>query len=333
MPLPLPNLDDRTFDDLIAAARLKIAQTTHDQWTDLSPGDPGTVLLELFAYLTETMIYRLNRLPEKVYVALLNLWGVTLDPPSAANVTLEFTLDRPAAQDVTIPRGTSVSASSRVDAGGQPVVFRTAQQLVIRKGETGAGVLAYHYEPVEGELLGLGTGMPGATFKVAHPPIVDAPGDLEDALSVGIEARPDQSPPQGRWFNGKTYQTWLLADSFTDLLSEPHVYVVDRMAGTISFAPSQSCENSLEISQSQAYIPLAGQEIRAWYWRGGGQAGNVPADSLTTLMDPVPGVPREGDQSGSGQRRQRCGNHRACFATRPARTVRPGPRRHHRPRF
>ena len=85
MSLPLiPDLDDRTFDDLMAVARRRIAQTTNNEWTDLSPGDPGMVLLELFAFLTETMIYRLNRLPEKVYVALLNLLGVTLRSPSAA---------------------------------------------------------------------------------------------------------------------------------------------------------------------------------------------------------------------------------------------------------
>ena len=40
MPLPLPNLDDRTFDDLINAAKQRIAQSTQNKWTDLSPGDP-----------------------------------------------------------------------------------------------------------------------------------------------------------------------------------------------------------------------------------------------------------------------------------------------------
>ena len=48
MPVPTPNLDDRTFEDLMAAARQKLAGISHDQWTDLSPGDPGIVLLELF---------------------------------------------------------------------------------------------------------------------------------------------------------------------------------------------------------------------------------------------------------------------------------------------
>ena len=63
MPLSAPNLDDRTFSQLMEEARLQI-QRSSPAWTDLSPGDPGIVLLELFAFLTENLLYRLNRLPE-----------------------------------------------------------------------------------------------------------------------------------------------------------------------------------------------------------------------------------------------------------------------------
>ena len=80
MPLPQPNLDDRTFDQLVDEARHIIMQRAPG-WTDLSPGDPGITLMEVFAYLTETMIYRLNRLPQKAYVAFLSLLGV-LGPPA-----------------------------------------------------------------------------------------------------------------------------------------------------------------------------------------------------------------------------------------------------------
>ncbi len=62
MPLPTPNLDDRDFDDLVRAARERILRSC-PEWTDLSPSDPGMVLLDVFAYLTDQMLYRLNRLP------------------------------------------------------------------------------------------------------------------------------------------------------------------------------------------------------------------------------------------------------------------------------
>ena len=57
-----PNLDDRRFDDLVAEAIRQIRQSC-PEWNDLSPGDPGVVLLEVFAHMTETLIQRLNRLP------------------------------------------------------------------------------------------------------------------------------------------------------------------------------------------------------------------------------------------------------------------------------
>jgi predicted phage baseplate assembly protein len=95
MPIPAPNLDDRTFADLVEEAQRIVRQRTPD-WTDLTPSDPGVVLIELFAHLTDVMLYRLNRLPEKAYVEFLRLIGVDLLPPGSARATLEFTTERPA---------------------------------------------------------------------------------------------------------------------------------------------------------------------------------------------------------------------------------------------
>src|SRR6267142_586818 len=91
MRLKPPNLDDRNFEQLVDEAKLIIKREC-PQWTDLTPSDPGIVILEVFAHLTETMIYRLNRLPEKAYVEFLRLIGVKLGPPSAASTKLSFTL-------------------------------------------------------------------------------------------------------------------------------------------------------------------------------------------------------------------------------------------------
>src|SRR5690606_31592209 len=39
-----------------------------------------------------------------------------------------------------------------------------------------------------------------------------------------------------------------------------------------------------------AAVPGANREIRLWYRVGGGPSGNVAAGSLTTLLEPIPGV-------------------------------------------
>ena len=81
--LPEIQLDDRRFQDLVSEARLKINRAC-PEWTEHNVSDPGITLIELFAWMTEMTIYRLNRVPDKLHVALLDLLGIQLDGPDAA---------------------------------------------------------------------------------------------------------------------------------------------------------------------------------------------------------------------------------------------------------
>jgi|GEM_PF-1234609 len=72
MTLPLPNLDDHTFADIVADARSRIPVEC-PEWTDQNPSDIGIILIELLAWLTEMTIYRLNQVTDQNYVAFLNL--------------------------------------------------------------------------------------------------------------------------------------------------------------------------------------------------------------------------------------------------------------------
>src|SRR5579884_945495 len=150
MPLPSPNLDDRDFRQLVEEARRRIMQSSPG-WTDLSPGDPGMVLLELFAHLTETMIYRLNRVPSKMYIEFLKLIGIRLQPPAAASTTLLFSRARAEDAPISIPRGTRVTVS-RAGSADEAPVFVTASNVTIPRGTTQVEVLAHHCDLVEGEL-------------------------------------------------------------------------------------------------------------------------------------------------------------------------------------
>src|SRR5690242_6310865 len=144
MALALPNLDDRTFAQLLEEALQRIPVSC-PEWTDFSVGNPEMALVDVLAYLTETMIYRLNRLPEKAYVAFLRLLGVTLLPPEPATVQLQFRLSRTADKPVEIPRGTRVSVS-RAESGSEPPLFVVPGAVVIPAGKNEAEALAYHCE-------------------------------------------------------------------------------------------------------------------------------------------------------------------------------------------
>lgn len=293
MPLPSPNLDDRTFNQLMEEARRHITQLS-PQWTDLSPSDPGIVLLELFAYLTETMIYRLNRVPDKMYIEFLRLLGIQLQPPSAASVTLVFSRTNAADPAVQIPRGTRVTVARSGNAD-HPIVFATAADATIAQGTTQVEVLAHHCDLVEGELVGHGTGLPAQVVKAQRPPIVGPTGDQLDLL-VGIEATVEEleyrSPAIE--YEGKKYRIWQEVESFANTEENPYTYLVDRMAGTITFAPAARLAQAggkLEDSpQTLAAVPKPRREIRLWYRRGGGIEGNVEALTLTQLKDPLTGI-------------------------------------------
>ncbi len=89
MTLPPPNLDDRDFQSLVEEARARIPTFTAE-WTDLNESDPGMMLVELHAWLTETLLYRVNRLPDLAYVNFLNLLGSQPEPARAAQAELSF---------------------------------------------------------------------------------------------------------------------------------------------------------------------------------------------------------------------------------------------------
>ncbi|MBK1888288.1 MULTISPECIES: baseplate J/gp47 family protein [Marinobacter] len=83
MPLPVPNLDDRRFDDLVKEARERLGAHL-PELTQISPGDPIHTITDLFAWFTETILYRANLIPERQRRAFLNLLQVPVRPAKAA---------------------------------------------------------------------------------------------------------------------------------------------------------------------------------------------------------------------------------------------------------
>ena len=280
MPFPLPKLDDRSFDDLMKEAR-DIIRARTPSWTDFSPSDPGTILLELFAFLTQTMIYRINRVPEKVHIALLNLLGVAPLPPAAAVVTLTFSrAPEQAAKPVTLQAGTRVSDPSN------SVTFETMEDAVFDAGTASATATAVHAETIEAEPLGVGTGEARQTYRLRRSPMLRDLPNLT-TLSLGVEDDESALSPEMtvRQFDGRPYVIWRKVTSFLGLSDSDRAYTLDPVTGTITFSPLGGAG-----SATLAKVPPKGRGIRAWYRIGGGRAGNVAPGTLTVLRQAVPGI-------------------------------------------
>ncbi|HSB37016.1 MAG TPA: putative baseplate assembly protein [Thermoanaerobaculia bacterium] len=121
MPIEPPQLDDLRFDRTVEELVRRIP-TYAPEWTDHNASDPGISLLQLFAYVTEQIGYRLNRLPEKNHVELLKLLGVRLQPAHAARTTLALLLTNPS---TLIGYPLAAGAKARAKKGTPPPVYET----------------------------------------------------------------------------------------------------------------------------------------------------------------------------------------------------------------
>ncbi len=286
MSMNSPDLDERNFEELVESAK-EIIRRRCPQWTDLTAGDPGVVLLEAFAYLTEMLIYRVNRLPELTYLDFLKLLGVRLYPPAAAMVELQFSRTGGRRQAIVIPRGTRVT----VDRAGNtpPPIFTTDEDVTLPADKDQVVVTAHQCELVMAEKLGVGTGQPGQSFTVGHAPMIASTGHPFD-LRVGVEVDASRLYVEAQEItqvDGKYYQIWREVENFANTGPDDLVYVVDRIKGTILFAPQVLLAEGASLL---AAVPEERRQIVAWYRYGGGPEGNVAAQTLTVLKDPLPGV-------------------------------------------
>lgn len=94
MPIPLPDLDDRSFAELTAEATTLIPGLD-PAWTNYNPSDPGITLVELLAWLTEMLIFQVNQIPPAStdnFLKLLNGPGWVRPPSVSLDAAIRQTI-------------------------------------------------------------------------------------------------------------------------------------------------------------------------------------------------------------------------------------------------
>ncbi|MFN9299606.1 MAG: putative baseplate assembly protein [Acidobacteriota bacterium] len=136
MAFPEIQLDDRKFEELFHEAKRRIPAYI-PEWTDHNETDPGIAMLQLFTWLQEMVIWRLNRVPEKNYLKFLDMIGIEQKPAAAARVDLTFKVSHKDNKvTIPVPRGTKVQLAEAGDGG--PVVFETDMDLGASAVDIGA---------------------------------------------------------------------------------------------------------------------------------------------------------------------------------------------------
>src|SRR6266849_6883727 len=177
--IPVPDLDDRMWADIVAEAKALIPAYA-PQWTDYNPSDLGITLIELFAWLVEGLTYRLNLVPDKNYIAFLNLPGITRDPATPAQPFLTFTAQP--GGPVVVPKG-QLAATLGTETQ-PPVGFETDADLTVLPVNMAAAL-----EIAKGHYLNLATSF---TAPPALPSSITVPASQSVQLAFGFDQLPAQ---------------------------------------------------------------------------------------------------------------------------------------------
>jgi hypothetical protein len=120
MPLQIPKIDDRRYQDLLDEALNRIP-VHNPEWTNFNRSDPGVTLIEIFAFMTESLLYRANLIPERNRKKFLQLLGIPLNSATSARGLVTFLNERGEPKSIKLDAGLEVSAGE--------VPFRTERAL------------------------------------------------------------------------------------------------------------------------------------------------------------------------------------------------------------
>ncbi|RSS67420.1 putative baseplate assembly protein [Streptomyces sp. WAC06614] len=241
MSLPIPHLDDRRFQDLVDDAKRMVMRRC-PEWTEHNVSDPGVTLIETFAFMTDQLLYRVNQVPDRLYLTFLKMLGFGLTAPTAARTAVTFWLSAPASAPVVLPRGTSTATHS--GDGLEPVVFSTEREVTMPAArlenlltlDSARGALVPREEhlrlDIDFDAFGEGTPAPGDALliglnEVAPRCVVRL--DFECTVQ-GIGVDPDRPPLAWEAWDGSSWQECALHEDTTGGLNRPGQVVLQLPA-------------------------------------------------------------------------------------------------------
>ena len=265
--LPKENLDDRTFEDLVAECIQRIPRYC-PEWTDYNPSDPGITLVELFAWLTDQMLLRFNKVPRRNYITFLELLGIRLRAPGCAQTQLTFYITQPESYPYCIVAGTEVG-TERTETQ-EAIVFSTDEDLFISKpnlryfltAETAEEIPIYLREGIINQWTQQANGewsgneqplfneqpQPGNCFYLVFQPEEYIGGNVIAITFQGLAAtptgiNPDRPPRRWEAWNGEKWESVLYQE--TD----------DRTSGFSFHEIAEAGGSAIQVADAILHLP------------------------------------------------------------------------------
>jgi hypothetical protein len=287
---PVVDYMARDYESLLLAMRERIPEKLPEWRNFANEADFGNVLLELFAHIGDILSFYQDRVANESFLGTartrrsviehLRLIGYELGTAAPAATTLAVAVPATVSSKVTIERGAAFATSSRKDAPSVRFEYTGPAPLTIdfatRPVDQASGRRVFTGVPVEegrlftAELLGVSDGTPNQRFPLAHPGVIlRRPSAASAARDITVLTR-----------LGAEVTKWTLQESLAFSQGAQHDVAVridadDR--ATILFGDG-----------TLGAKPDVGATVTATYRVGGGRAGNVPAGTVTTIVDAPP---------------------------------------------
>lgn len=131
MPIRPPALDDRDFAALVDELLDRVSAHT-PEWSPRQ-GGPGRTMIELFAWLVDTLLYRANLIPERQRLAFLRLLGIGMRPAIPATGIVSIHRDDELSQSVSIVRHATLKGPVTFETKGEITVLPVAGETFYKR--------------------------------------------------------------------------------------------------------------------------------------------------------------------------------------------------------
>jgi uncharacterized phage protein gp47/JayE len=292
--VPAVDYTNKDFGSL-RQALLDLARYRLPEWTDRSSADLGVLLVELFAYLGDIVLYYQDRIASESFLHtaserhsvlhLLRLIGYELKPAVASTANLALTFSAPVQggpTTTTVPNGAQFATKGsngavqffeylgldlNIDLKGSQVVPSSDGKMV-----------TYNPIPVRNsktlgfETLGSSTGEPNQSFALSNGPLIP------ESLDVQVDEGAGPIP----WTRRENLLYYIDANGKVTLSSS------DSRDYYVQFDEKQTAWVTFGDGVYGMLPPVGNNNIRARYRIGGGTAGNVPAGAITEMKTQIP---------------------------------------------
>jgi hypothetical protein len=184
-----PTLDNRTYaqlrDELVG--RIPVYAP---EWTNHNESDPGITLVELFAYLGESLLFRFNQIPETTRIEFLRLLGIQPRPAQPARALLAASTAE--ATGVQVVAGREATAGSTTFQTEDEVYVWPVELLAAGKKPKKPASTKEGKESSEDALERAGIKDP-ATAQFYETTLVSADPLAPDAVTVDVSKQVDQA--------------------------------------------------------------------------------------------------------------------------------------------